>query len=182
MGEETGGSTMEKYIPDIYQKSIYTIDYEKLKERGIRCILFDLDNTLSPVGIKKATDKLKKFIEDLKAREFQVVIFSNSPGRRVIPFAEELDIDAVSFACKPYRGKFEAVMRQFKLQVSEVAIIGDQLLTDIVGGNQVGITTILVNPISTHDGVFTKINRRREDRIMKKLRKRDLFMRGKYYE
>ncbi|MBS7021020.1 MAG: YqeG family HAD IIIA-type phosphatase [Firmicutes bacterium] len=173
---------MEKYIPDIYQKSIYTIDYEKLKERGIRCILFDLDNTLSPVGIKKATDKLKNFMKELKDKNFQVVIFSNSPGRRVQPFAEELDVDAVSFACKPYRGKFEALMRQLKLQVSEVAIIGDQLLTDIAGGNQVGITTVLVNPISTHDGILTKCNRKREERIMRKLRKRDLFMRGKYYE
>lgn len=172
---------MEKYIPDIYQKSIYTIDYEKLKERGIKCILFDLDNTLSPVGVKVPTEKLKKFITDLKEK-FHVIIFSNSPKGRVNTFADALDIDAVPFACKPYRGKFDALLNLLKLQVSEVAIIGDQLLTDIQGGNQVGITTILVNPISTHDGIFTKINRKREERIIKKLRSRDLFMRGKYYE
>ena len=81
-----GRSTMEKYIPDIYQKSIYTIDYRKLKENGIRLLLFDLDNTLSPVGEDEPTDKLKKFMTELK-EEFEVLIFSNSPRKRVLNFA-----------------------------------------------------------------------------------------------
>ncbi len=49
---------MEKYIPDVYQKSIYTIDYSKLKEKGIKCLLFDLDNTLAPYHIKMVDEKL----------------------------------------------------------------------------------------------------------------------------
>ena len=74
------------------------------------------------------------------------------------------------------------VLREYKHEENEVAIIGDQLLTDIVGGNKVGIVTILVNPISTKDGFFTKWNRHKEDKIIKKLRDRDLFTKGKYYE
>lgn len=176
-----GRSTMEKYIPDIYQKSIYTIDYRKLKENGIRLLLFDLDNTLSPVGEDEPTDKLKKFMTELK-EEFEVLIFSNSPRKRVLNFAEQLDIAGIYFACKPMRKKFDMVLREYKHEENEVAIIGDQLLTDIVGGNKVGIVTILVNPISTKDGFFTKWNRHKEDKIIKKLRDRDLFTKGKYYE
>ena len=78
---------MEKYIPDMYQKSIYAIDYHKLKNCGIRFLLFDLDNTLSSVGENKPTAKLKKFIEELK-QEFEILIFSNSPKKRVMEFAE----------------------------------------------------------------------------------------------
>ena len=176
-----GRSFMEKYIPDIYQKSIYTIAYHKLKESGIRFLLFDLDNTLSPTSEKKPTDKLKKFIAELK-EEFEILIFSNSPRKRVMSFAEELNLEAVYLACKPMRMKFDLVLKNYKLQVNEVAIIGDQLLTDIAGGNKVGITTILVNPSSTKVGFFTKWNRHREDKLIQKMRDRGLFMRGKYYD
>ena len=99
-----------------------------------------------------------------------------------MPFAEALDLEAVYFACKPMRSKFDMVMREYKLQENEVAIIGDQILTDVVGGNKVGITTVLVNPISTKDGIFTKWNRHKEDKIIKKLRDRGLFTKGKYYD
>ena len=56
------------------------------------------------------------------------------------------------------------------------------MLTDIVGGNKVGITTILVNPISVKDPFWTKPNRSMEKRIMKKLRDNNLFVKGRYYE
>ena len=53
---------MEKYIPDIYQKSIYTINYDVLLLRGIKCLLFDLDNTIAPVNIKSPSKKLKNYL------------------------------------------------------------------------------------------------------------------------
>ena len=50
---------MELYVPDVYKKSIYDINYNLLKEKGIKCLLFDLDNTLVPYNIKEVNDKLK---------------------------------------------------------------------------------------------------------------------------
>ena len=73
-------------------------------------------------------------------------------------------------------------MRKYKFTISEIAMIGDQLLTDIWGGNRIGITTILINPVSKKDMVFTKINRAIEDAIIRKLRSRELFTKGKYYD
>ena len=73
-------------------------------------------------------------------------------------------------------------MKKYELKDSELAIIGDQFLTDIIGGNKVGITTILVNPIGLKDFFFTKINRIREKRIMDKLGKNLLFVKGRYYD
>ena len=68
---------MEKYIPDIYQKSIYTINYDVLLLRGIKCLLFDLDNTIAPVNIKSPSKKTKELFDDLKSKGFKIIIFSN---------------------------------------------------------------------------------------------------------
>ncbi len=173
---------MERFIPDVYQKSIYAIDYNKLKNRGIKCLLFDLDNTLVPASVKKPNKRIKGLFNELKDLGFKVIIFSNSPKKRLAPFKKELEIDVISNAKKPLSGSFIKVMKKYKFQVNEIAIIGDQLLTDIWGGNRVGITTILINPVSKKDFIFTRINRGIENTIMRKLRSQDLFSKGKYYD
>ena len=83
---------------------------------------------------------------------------------------------------KPMIKKYELILKEYKYTVSEVVIIGDNLVTDILGGNKVGITTILVNPISNKDTASGKISRLYEKMIIKKLSKKELFFRGKYYE
>lgn len=173
---------MEIYIPTLYQKTIHTIDYDKLLNRGIKCILFDLDNTIASLKVNKPTAKTKTLFETLNKMGFTVLLFSNSPARRVNEFKRALNCDGVSFACKPLQKNFKKVMKKYKLNECEVVIIGDQMMTDIKGGNLAGITTILVNPLSKHEGIFTKYNRYRENKIMKKLREKDLFTKGKYYE
>ena len=173
---------MENYIPDIYVKSIYYIDYEKLKERGIKCILFDLDNTIAPLSLKQPNKKIKELIEKLKKLGFKVIIFSNSGKTRLKPFKDELEVDC-AFSCKkPMRNKFDLILKEYKFEISEVVIVGDNIITDVLGGNKVGITSILVNPISTKEKPTTKICRIYEKHIMKKLAKKELFYRGKYYE
>lgn len=173
---------MEKYIPDMYQKSIYSIDYSKIKERGIKCLLFDLDNTIAPLSLKKPNRKIKAKFQELKEMNFKIIIFSNNSKNRLKPFKDELEVDCAANAKKPNQQKFLTVIKNYKLKASEVAIIGDQILTDIVGGNKVGITTILVNPISKRDRLNVKMSRLLEKIIIKKLSKKELFFKGKYYE
>lgn len=173
---------MEKYIPDIYVKSIYYIDYEKLKERGIKCILFDLDNTIAPISLKKPNKKIKDLFQKLKKMGFKLIIFSNSGKMRLKPFKEELEVDC-AFSCKkPMRKKFDVILKEYRFSISEVVIVGDNIVTDVLGGNKVGITTILVNPISNKERLCTKPLRIYEKRIIKLLAKKELFFRGKYYE
>ena len=81
---------MEIYVPDMYKKSIYVIDYKKLKESGIKCLLFDLDNTLVPYSVKKPTQKVKDLFKSLQEQGFKVIIFSNSGKKRLQPFKEEI--------------------------------------------------------------------------------------------
>ena len=106
---------------------------------------------------KKPTKKLKNHFDKLKDSGFTVIIFSNSPRNRLEPFKKYLNVDCCPSARKPRKAKFIKVLKEYKLDLSEVAIIGDQLVTDIYGGNRVGITTVLVNPMSDIDMPFTKI-------------------------
>lgn len=173
---------MEIYVPDMYQKSIYSIDYKKLLSRGIKCLLFDLDNTIVPVKEKEPNEKIKELFDELKAMGFKLIIFSNSPKSRLKPFKEELKVDCSASSHKPKAKKFLQVLDIYGYGVSEVAIIGDEILTDVLGGNKIGITTILVNPIGKKDLRAAKFRRIYEKHIMKKLRNRDLFSKGRYYE
>ena len=173
---------MEKYIPDMYQKSIFDINYKRLKKEGIKCLLIDFDNTMVIPHNKKITKKLKNLIEEIKKLKIKVIIFSNTYKKNLINPSKELGVDFVSFARKPLKGKYQKALEKYKYDVNEVATIGDQLKTDIVGGNKVGITTILVNPLSKKDKLGTKINRFFENIIFKKLGKKDLMRKGKYYE
>ncbi len=173
---------MNYFYPDIYAQSIYTINYDKLLERGIKCLLFDLDNTCVPYTDKKPTKKLKEHFDKLKDMGFKVIIFSNSPKDRLEPFKKYLNVDCCAKAGKPRKNKFLKVLKLYNLNLPDVAIIGDQLVTDIYGGNKVGITTILVNPMSNIDMPFTKIHRFIEKKQIKKMNKKGIFTLGDYYD
>lgn len=173
---------VEKYRPDIYQKSIYYINYDKLYKKGIRCLLFDLDNTITPSYIDKPTKRLKKLFDELKDKGFKIVIISNSTKHRIEPFKNGLYVDACAFSLKPRKDKYEKILEKLKLKHTEVAAIGDQLLTDIKGANKMDIVSILVNPLSSKDNTITILARIAEKFIFSYLEKKEVFERGKYYD
>ena len=174
---------MDNFVPDMYQKSIYYIDYDKLLLDGIKCLLFDLDNTCVPYEEKEPNDKLAELFDDLKDKGFKVIIFSNATRKRIAPFKKRLNVDCMARAHKPSKKNFLKVLKLFNFDLSEVAIVGDQLYKDILGGNRAGIMTILVNPMSTQDMIITKlVFRKLEKKKYKKLARNNLLVRGKYYE
>lgn len=173
---------MDILIPDMYQKSIYSINYEKLYDNDIRCLLFDLDNTCVPYTTKEPNDKLIELFDKLKDMGFKLILFSNARKKRLAPFKERLVVDCSYSSRKPSKRKFLKVLKMYNYDFSEVAIIGDQLFTDIYGGNRVGIKTILVNPMSKSDMFITKILRLFEKRCFRSFKKRGIFTIGEYYE
>jgi len=172
---------MEKFVPDMYQKNIYDIDYQKLKKKGIKCLLFDLDNTLVPVNVDIPTKKIKELFNYLE-RDFKVIIISNSNKKRLIPFKEGLNVDVAASAKKPFKTKYVKIMEMYKFKEHQIAAIGDQLLTDIQGANNMGITSILVNPIGEYEKFGTKINRFIEGFIKRKLKRKNILVKGEYYD
>ena len=173
---------MDILIPDMYQKSIYSINYEKLYNCGIRCLLFDLDNTCVPYVEKVPSKKLIDLFDYLKDMGFKVILFSNATKKRLEVFKNTLVVDCSYSSRKPSKRKFLKVLKMYNFDLSEVAIIGDQLFTDILGGNRVGIKTILVNSMSKKDMPLTFIFRILERGQFKKFKKRGILKLGEYYE
>ncbi len=173
---------MDKFLPDIYQKSIYTIDYDKLKKAGINCLIFGLNNTIAPSNIKTPTKKMKELFEYLKDLNFKIIILSNASKKRVEPFKELLNIDSAYRSFKPLGKKYKKIIKLYGFKDTQVACIGDQLFIDIFSANRFGYTSILVNPISLVDRSSTKFTAAIETIIYNRFLKRGQLQKGKYYE
>lgn len=164
--------------PDMYKESIFKIDYDKLYRENIRFLLFDLDNTILPLNINECTKELKELFDKIKKIGIKPIIYSNSFKKRVSNIASYLEIEYEGLVFKPNKKNFLKALKKYGFKSEETAIIGDQFYTDIKGGNRVNIKTILVDPISNYDGIFTYISRKKEKRLKKKLSFKD----GEYYE
>ena len=112
---------------------------------------------------------------------FKLYLVSNSMKRRVKPFKEELKVDYVYGAKKPDIEKVNELIIKSKFGIDEIAMIGDSMMDDVVCGNTIGITTILVDQLSKREFPFARLRRIKEHRIQKKLRDKDLFTKGRYY-
>ena len=173
---------MNNFIPDIYVKNIFAIDYKKLKKDGIKCILFDLDNTLAPLSETKPSKDVLELFSYLDDLNIKAIILSNSQKKRVAPFKEILNVDSACLARKPFKHKYKKVLKMFRYEFSEVAAVGDQILTDVLGANRCGITSIFVDKLADEDKIFTKINRIIERKILNHLKKKGIYEHEKYYQ
>jgi HAD superfamily phosphatase (TIGR01668 family) len=172
---------MDAFIPDIYSQSIYTINYKKLKKNGIKCLLFDLDNTIVSYKDTEPDKKLKEFFHFLEG-DFKLIIFSNSPKKRLRPFKEKLNVDVAFSSHKPFKKKYKKILEIYNFKPEQVAAIGDQLMTDVFGGNRMGLTTIFVNRIGPVEPITTRFNRIWERKLLKKFNKKGVLIKGEYYD
>ena len=157
----------KKFLPQIYAESIYDIDLCELKEKGIKAFILDIDNTLAPYATPVGDDKLKGWIEVLSEQGFKYYIASNNDGERVERFCASINVPYIAKAGKPLRRGFMRACEMMKVDPCETAVVGDQLFTDIYGGNRLKMLTILVKPISDVEGKFIKFKRFFERRILK---------------
>ncbi|WP_027091204.1 YqeG family HAD IIIA-type phosphatase [Cohnella thermotolerans] len=166
----------QRLLPDQIVNTVFDIDLNALRARGVRGIITDLDNTLVSVKTPVATPELKAWLEKVKHEDFQVVILSNNSETRVSRFAVPLGIPFIPAARKPLGGAFRRALGLLKLEAPEVVVVGDQLLTDMLGGRRMGLHTILVTPIAPgEEGLGTQINRRIEKIALSRLRKQGLW-------
>ena len=133
---------------DFSVDSIGDISGAALARRGIRLLLADLDNTLVPYGVPLPDERAIAFRDGLAAHGVQLFILSNNRHEsRPRTFADALGVPYIGHAGKPKRRSFLAAMAEQGVRAEETAIVGDQIFTDVLGGNRAGVTTILVRPI-----------------------------------
>ncbi|RKD73060.1 hypothetical protein ATL39_2262 [Sinobaca qinghaiensis] len=161
---------LKRFIPNEYIPSVYDLDLDHLHERNIKGIITDLDNTLVEWDRPEATPELLSWVKLVKNKGFQVTIVSNNNKKRVSAFSKPSGITFIHSAKKPLGRAFRKAKKDMGLHTNEVVVIGDQVLTDVFGGNRSGFYTVLVVPIAKTDGMLTKINRNIERRVLKRLK------------
>lgn len=168
---------MNLFIPNMYKKDIFSINYDYLKEMGYKILIFDLDNTIGSIEENICNKKTVDFLNNLN-KEFIVIIASNSLSKRVSFFCQDLNCFYYSFSLKPSNKVIYKIKKKYNVSYDKMVIIGDQILTDILIGNRKGLFTILVDPIKEKDFKITFLNRKLERFINTK----NNLIKGAYYE
>ena len=136
-------------IPDRVTASIYDLSPSALREAGIRLVLADLDNTLTPYEESLPSPRLREWKEALEGAGITLFVVSNSRKSRRCPyFCQALGIPYVRHAGKPGTKGFREALEQSGIPAEQAIMVGDQIFTDILGGNRAGVTTVLVHPMA----------------------------------
>jgi len=157
---------MSLFTPDLYYRTVLGIDLDELTRRGVRALLLDLDNTLLPRDTGIVAEEYTQWLRHAQDAGFGVSIVSNNWHAHVQEVAAALGCDISAKALKPFPQAFRRAMATLDVRPHEVAVIGDQLFTDVLGGKLLGATTVLVEPLSRTDLPHTLLLRLIERRIL----------------
>lgn len=147
------------FYPNEEAVSAYEIPYEALYDKGIRGVIFDVDNTLVPHGVP-ADDRAKKLFSRLRDIGLETCLLSNNKEPRVSSFAQAIGgSNYIYKGNKPGRKGYEKAMEQMGTDVGHTVFVGDQLFTDIYGAKRVGIHSILVRPIHPKEEIQIVLKR-----------------------
>ena len=159
-----------KLLPDMTAQSIYDIDFSLLTKKGINSIILDIDNTLVSHRDKTPDERTLGLISHLKSLGFKLAIISNGKPERINLFTKGFDIPVVSGHLKPSKKGYIIALDKLCAKPSECAAIGDQIFTDVLGANKMGIFSIYTTPIEKYENSFFYIKRFFEGFILKKLK------------
>ncbi len=136
-------------IPDRVKESIYDLSPDALRSVGVRLVLCDLDNTLSPYEETLPSPRLTAWKEALEEAGVTLFVVSNSrKSHRCPDFCEALGVPYVRHAGKPGTKGFRAALARAGVSADQAVMVGDQIFTDILGANRAGIATVLVKPMA----------------------------------
>lgn len=153
--------------PDYYCDKVTDISIDLLKKNGIKGIVLDVDNTLIDFD-RNLLEGAEIWTQTMKKSGFKCMILSNSNKvDKVKKVAETLDIEYIYFAKKPLKSGFKRAKEKLDLENNQIAVVGDQIFTDVIGANRSGMFSILVNPIAKKDIWITRIKRPIEEVIVK---------------
>lgn len=165
---------LKKLCPKIQAQSVLDLDPAELKRLGIRGIIFDLDNTLVEWKKDKLKPEVIALIGRLKTEGFKMCILSNALEYRVEAVAGLLEIPYVPRAVKPRKTPFRKALELLGTTPETTAVVGDQLFTDILGGNRMQLCTIWTPPLSQTEFIYTRAVRKIESLVIKRFRKKGI--------
>ena len=156
-----------KIYPKCYLKKVTDITPEYLKENNIQGLILDVDNTLLDFDLK-IIDGLEKWHDHIKKSGIKCIILSNSnKTEKVKMVADLMKISYIKFAKKPLKTGFSKAQKELNISSENIAVVGDQIFTDVIGANRSKMFSILVEPIAEKDLWMTRIKRPLENLIIK---------------
>lgn len=158
---------LERFFPELYISSIFALPFQELKKKGIRALVFDIDNTIVPFDVAEAEEEMITFFNSLRKDGFQLCLLSNNNKKRVRLFNQKLKALAVYKAGKPGTKKLRRAMKKMQVTPEQTALIGDQIFTDVYCGHRAGVFTILTAPVCNRDQLVTKVKRGIERQVLK---------------
>ncbi len=158
--------------PKAYISSLSDVKADYFKEKGIKGLILDLDNTIIPWKAAILQPEMADLLKGYQASGLNLCVVSNAFNRRVVGLLEPLGIPGVAWARKPRRKSFLKAMDILGTTPAETAVVGDQLFTDIWGGNRLGLYTVLVIPISKKEFFGTRFVRLLEKFVLNRLAKK----------
>ena len=157
--------------PDAYFNKVEEITIEFLNKNKIKALILDIDNTLIDYS-KIMTSSVENWAKNLKGQGVKIYILSNSNKKKKVEnIAKILDVPYIYFGKKPLKMGFKKAKKELKEESKNIAVVGDQIFTDVIGGNRCKMFTILVEPINEKDFWYTRWKRPIENKIKEKIRK-----------
>ncbi len=165
---------MAIFRPTTMEKRVYNITKQKLDALGVSALLLDVDNTLTTDNNPVPDAQVLSWIEEMKQAGIKLLIMSNNHSARVEPFARLLGLGYVANACKPLPFRINRAIARLGLTQKQVAMVGDQLFTDMAVGNLCGCHSILVEPMEFETRWFFRFKRSLEKILLRSYRKRGI--------
>ena len=157
------------FKPNFILNSVTDITPEFLDKNNIKALLLDVDNTLSVAHSNKTLRTgVAEWLSDMREAEISMMILSNAKKKRAQRFADSVGLDVVGLAAKPLPFGYFRAAGKLKIKRKNIAIVGDQVFTDIMGGRLAGVKTVLVTDITPEDKTFFKIKRYFEKKMLKR--------------
>lgn len=169
------------FYPKSYFNSILEIDSNFFLKNNIKAILLDIDNTILDTE-DNMVEGLEDWVKNIQNQGIKFCIVSNTNKKKKAErMSKILDIPYVYFAKKPLKFGFKKAKKILQEENNQnIAVIGDQVLTDVLGANRCKMYSILVAPLKSSDIWVTKFNRLLEKQILKKyFRKNNIEIKNK---
>ncbi len=158
--------------PKAYFQSVKEITISFLKENKIKALILDVDNTILDFD-KNIPEGVKEWCEDLKKQGIKMCILSNTNQKEKVKMvAEKLELPYFYFATKPLKRGFKKAIKELNEKKENIAAVGDQIFTDVIGANHAKLYSILVKPIGQKDIFITRIKRPLENYVIRKYEKK----------
>ena len=158
--------------PDAYLKNVQEITIEFLNKNDIKALILDVDNTLIDY-YKNLSDEVINWAKELKNQGIKMYILSNTNKKgKVETVAKKLELEYINFAKKPSKKGFLEVKEKLDIDSKNIGVVGDQIFTDVIGGNRCKMFTILVDPVTPKDYWYTAWKRPIENIIKKRIKYR----------